>query len=81
MSARSPGEVDAWTGLAHLSSVHQGCKLPVHLADCYITQEVHPLVAEVRLLVSRDIHAIDARVGGEEACWAMAARTIQSLQT
>ena len=66
--------------MAHLSSVHQGCELPVHLAGCYVPQEVHPLVAEVHLLVRRYIYAIDAWVGGEEACWAMAARTIPSLR-
>ena len=67
--------------MSHLGSVHQGCKLPIHLPDRNVPQEVHPLVAEVYLLVSCYIYALETWVGREEARGAMAARFVQTLQS
>ena len=81
MSDKAPGrEHIGWTGLSHLSSVDHRCKFAIHLADRYVPQEVYPLVAEIRMPVSRYIYAVDAWVGGKQARWARPSRTVPPLR-
>ena len=64
---------------AHLHLVQNGRKLSVHLTHGHIPQEVHPLVAEVHVLVGCQINSTDIGVGGEETCLAALGRAIDIL--
>ena len=60
--------------------MQDGRKFSVHLTDSRIPQKIHPLIAEVHVIVSDQVDGLYIGVGGEETCLALLSRAINVLQ-